>query len=277
MILISENSGIRCIKLSLILFTVIFVITGISLVIIGTTIDEIFVEFSHFLGNIYFSPASLLTTVGLITFGISCFGCVGAVKESVFMIMTFGLLLGVTSFLQLVAGISNYLIMGEISKEIESSINKTMVTYGSVGPSMFLMDNLQQELHCCGIHGPKDWSLALYGNISAPQSCCSIYSEGICEPYHFGCYYVLDSILENSCRILIVSAYLLAFTQIFGMIFALYLGKILRDQKIARNYRRWLIRNQLLNNINESFYIPFNPFQNEKTEKENPAKACVFQ
>lgn len=272
----TANSGIRCIKLSLILFTAIFIMTGFSLMIIGTTVDQIFVEFSHFFKTSYFSPSFLLC--GLMTFGVACFGCVGAVKESVFMTMTFGLLLGVTSFLQLVAGVTNNLLMRDLYKDIEFNMNKTMTLYNR-GDEQYYMDKLQIELHCCGLNGPEDWALPLYGNISIPDSCCSHFTVGHCDSnFNSGCYFVLKSFLQNSSRILSVSAYLLAFTQIFGMLFALYLGKILREQKIARNYRQWAIRNQLLNNITyDSFHIPFNPFYNENAEKDNTAKQCIFQ
>lgn len=63
-----------------------FQLTGFLVISIGTTIYTIFDDFSHFITDGYFSPASLLIAIGIIMFVVSIFGCVGAAKESTCMI-----------------------------------------------------------------------------------------------------------------------------------------------------------------------------------------------
>ncbi|XP_014277335.1 CD63 antigen [Halyomorpha halys] len=249
MLLVSEGTGIRCIKFSIIFFSIILVITGMSLIIIGTTINSIYEEFSTFLATVFFSPATLLVSVGFTIFGVACLGCLGAIKESSFLIMTFGTLLGMISILQLCAGLSNNILMSTIDVEIVHNLNKTLFSYTKNKESQIVFDNLQQELHCCGMSGPRDWQI-IYNNSSVLKSCCAFEEYDSCRStFNIGCHFILKTIVMESSKILTISAFLLAFTQVFGMLFSFYLGKMLKAQKLAREYRRWAIRSQLLNTV----------------------------
>ncbi|KAK9508338.1 hypothetical protein O3M35_005924 [Rhynocoris fuscipes] len=183
------NSRIFYIKYCLIAFTVLFALTGLSLVVIGTTINEVFVEFSYFLENEYFAPAVFLYSVGLVVFAISIIGVVGALKE-----------------------------------------NSCIIT----------------SISCCGIYNPNDWMTLNDG--STPASCCAkLDAYGTCSSfYQRGCLEVLELIVNEVTNVLSASAFILAFMQLAGMCFALYLGRALRTQKLAKQYRRWTLSNQLL-------------------------------
>ncbi|KAK9508337.1 hypothetical protein O3M35_005924 [Rhynocoris fuscipes] len=241
------NSRIFYIKYCLIAFTVLFALTGLSLVVIGTTINEVFVEFSYFLENEYFAPAVFLYSVGLVVFAISIIGVVGALKENSCIITSYGILLGIVFILQIAIGMSaNILMQGTISAELKERLSLIMTRYKMVPDYRVHADALQQAISCCGIYNPNDWMTLNDG--STPASCCAkLDAYGTCSSfYQRGCLEVLELIVNEVTNVLSASAFILAFMQLAGMCFALYLGRALRTQKLAKQYRRWTLSNQLL-------------------------------
>ncbi|KAJ9598193.1 hypothetical protein L9F63_011131, partial [Diploptera punctata] len=81
------NAGMRCIKYLLFTFNLLFVITGVLIIGVGTTIKAIYSNFDSILDERFYSPATLLIIIGCIVFIVAFFGCCGAVKESTCMVM----------------------------------------------------------------------------------------------------------------------------------------------------------------------------------------------
>ncbi|XP_003695409.1 CD9 antigen-like [Apis florea] len=79
--------GLRCIKYLLCAVNSLFVLTGVMIISVGTTIYAVYEDFSHFLDPSYFSPATLLIVVGIFVFIIAFLGCCGALRESTCMVL----------------------------------------------------------------------------------------------------------------------------------------------------------------------------------------------
>jgi CD63 antigen len=56
------------------------------LITVGTTIQTIFGEFSHFLDDNFLSPPTLMVAAGIILLIVALFGCIGAIRESTMLI-----------------------------------------------------------------------------------------------------------------------------------------------------------------------------------------------
>lgn len=59
---------------------------GFLLISVGSTVGAIYGEFDIFMESHFFRPSALLVAIGVIIFFVSLFGCLGAVKESVFLV-----------------------------------------------------------------------------------------------------------------------------------------------------------------------------------------------
>lgn len=95
-------------------------LTGILLIVVGTTIYAIHYDYKDFLQERYLTPASLLVALGIITFCIAFFGCCGAVRESTCMIMVVS-----NKFIYFVNEHDRYKLHNYLCKE-EDSVSKSL-------------------------------------------------------------------------------------------------------------------------------------------------------
>ncbi|XP_014240113.1 23 kDa integral membrane protein-like [Cimex lectularius] len=239
------------IKYCLILFTCLFILSGLSFIILGASINAIYSDYSYFLHMKYFSPSVLLTSIGFAIFVVAFLGMFGAIKESPLFILIFGFSLGIIFILQVSAGLTNNFLMKDVEKELNFSINKTMHLYPTNNKSAINMDILQQSFQCCGLKAPADWYTIDNGTL--PKSCClEFLNESKClYPFDRGCLPILTSITHYSGKIFNLITYVLSVMHLAGMFFAFYLGSVMKEQKRAREARKWLIRDQILNYSND--------------------------
>ncbi|BES94596.1 Tetraspanin family [Nesidiocoris tenuis] len=244
------NAKLRYIKYCLLLFTFLLVLTGISLVIIGSTINAIYGEFSYFLQIVYFTPATCLVAVGLLIFATSCLGIYGTINQKPCLIASFGAILGLLCVLQLGAGISGNLMTEDLMVNLKHTINSTMYSYPYDKDAGERMDRLQASLFCCGMDSPKDWH-KVYGDSRIPISCQATWTDA--ERYFFsrGCFKVLARVVAETSKILTTCSCVLALMQLFGMAFAFYMAQCLRQQIRARKERKLLVTEQLLYSDND--------------------------
>merc|ERR1712088_1116985 len=72
------EGGMKCVKYLLFAFNLIFLITGLALIITGCVIQGVYSNYLDFLGDSFFNTPVLLVVVGCIIFFITFFGCWGA-------------------------------------------------------------------------------------------------------------------------------------------------------------------------------------------------------
>lgn len=239
---------IKCTKCTLIIFNLLFVLTGIVLIIIGTTTNTVYNELV--LGSHNFSPATLLVVIGFILFGVSIFGVIGALKESVCIINLFGVLMSLVFVLEVGASVFGYMMKYQIHGALRKSLNQTMNNYYYSAEDKQWIDTLQTQLACCGMSSAKDWTHVRKpeGASGIPESCCVYqpYSDA-CFTIQSGCLPVLEFIVHRFTLFIAICAFILAVMQFIGLSFAFTLAGVLRKQKNAREFRKWKVRGQLLN------------------------------
>ncbi|KAG7202537.1 hypothetical protein KM043_009736 [Ampulex compressa] len=246
--------GLRCIKYLLFAVNSLFVLTGVMIISVGTTIYAVYEDFSHFLDSSYFSPATLLIVVGIFVFIIAFLGCCGALRESTCMVLVFAVSLSIVLVMELSAAIAAYALQGGIKDLLADKINSSMHRYDTSEEAKFAVDFMQSRLRCCGYNGRDDWDgILLKDNrgLTVPESCCEWISEGLnsssCPSYIDGCIGRLSIIVHRSALYIGTGAVAIALIQLTGIMFACMLGRAIRRQKTERERRRWELRESLVN------------------------------
>ncbi|XP_043796423.1 CD63 antigen-like [Apis laboriosa] len=250
--------GLRCIKYLLCAVNSLFVLTGVMIISVGTTIYAVYEDFSHFLDPSYFSPATLLIVVGIFVFIIAFLGCCGALRESTCMVLVFAVSLSFVLVLELAAAIAAYALQDGIKNLLAEKINITMHQYEKNVEATEAIDFLQSKLYCCGYNGYKDWEEIMkeqkfppscQSNIPSENNTCIYDDKGILcsEFYTTGCIQNLSIIIHRSALYIGTGAVAIALIQLTGIMFACMLGKAIRRQKTERERRKWELRESLVN------------------------------
>lgn len=248
------NAGMRCIKYLLFSFSLLFVITGILIIGLGTTIQAIYNHFDTFLEDRFFSPANLLIAIGCIIFVVAFFGCCGAARESTCMIMIFAVLLAIVFLLELSAGLAGYVLKDGLKEYLVSRVNISMQYYSTDPEIARTIDFMQERLQCCGLEDYHDWegklengtldtTTVINDNITVPNSCCLQTCDYV---YGNGCINRLEYVVGQSAVTFASATIFIALLQLLGVMFACFLGKSIRHQKTERERRQWELRERLL-------------------------------
>ncbi|CAL1676117.1 unnamed protein product [Lasius platythorax] len=248
--------GLRCIKYLLCAVNSLFVLTGVMIISVGTTIYAVYENFSHFLDSSYFSPATLLIVVGIFIFIIAFMGCCGAIRESTCMVLVFAVLLSFVLVMELAAAVAAYSLQDGIKDLLAEKINLTMHQYRRNKEATIAIDFMQSRLRCCGYDSYMDWyDVSLNEtNMNVPDSCCAFIVDEIVDfpdrcqgKYQEGCISRLSIIVHRSALYIGTGAVAIALIQLTGIMFACMLGRAIRRQKTERERRRWELRENLVN------------------------------
>ncbi|XP_075220015.1 CD63 antigen-like [Lycorma delicatula] len=224
------------IKYILFVFNLIFVVTGIALLGVGIVIKGVYSEYEAFLDDRFFSAPSLLVFVGTIIFFIAFFGCCGAIRENHCMVMTFSILMGGIFVLELVAGITGYILSDDTTEVLTAKLNSSMLQYNHSLELTEVWDQLQERLHCCGTKNFSDWYPVL--NNSLPMSCCGPTTGAIdhltCNAqsvtlYHTPCLKSLSVLIRDNAVTIGGAGISIAFIQLLGVVFACNLARSIRS------------------------------------------------
>ncbi|XP_076230059.1 CD63 antigen-like isoform X2 [Nomia melanderi] len=211
-------------------------ITGIVFIAVGTVILVVYSGYSNFMDTWFFAAPVFMIIIGAVVFLVSFFGCCGAVKENHCMIITFSVLLLLIFVLELVAGISGYLMQREVRQMVENRMNITMKDYSTDITTNKSWDIMQHDLQCCGMNGASDWASAGFSDNTIPNSCCREVPVGSkCDInsiyiYEGGCMQSLQSAIEYYSLILGGVGIGIAIIQIIGVIFACCLARSIRRE-----------------------------------------------
>ncbi|XP_066247662.1 CD63 antigen-like [Euwallacea similis] len=264
------DMGMKCIKYMLCVSNLMFVIVGILLISIGYTVKAIYHNFDDFLEDHYYHPSSLAIVIGFFIFGIAFLGCVGALKESTFIVNTYAFFLTLVLILQISASIAAYAMRSNIYNTISRNMHDAMINYDREY-NAFAWNSTQYNLQCCGIEKNTDWNDSLsyinnsyyelvpvnvngsFGIIYVPLSCFRNETDRSYENvYPTGCLPRLSYIVSQCALLLGVGALCVAFIQVLGIIFASMLATSIRKVKTQRlvetEQRRRHFYNQMVKN-----------------------------
>ncbi|XP_033231067.1 CD63 antigen-like [Belonocnema kinseyi] len=231
------STSSQCIKYLMFIFNLLFVITGIILISIGSVIHGVYHSHQDFLDNKFFSVPNLLIAVGVIIFFIAFFGCCGAVRENYCMVVTFATLMVLVFILELSAGIAGYGLRSSASQVITGKMKENMNSYNSSKETAAIWDKLQQNFECCGINSSTDWNVPL-NSTGLPISCCEVIpgqiSESTCNSqspnvFKKGCLPVLGDLISAHALQLGGVGIGIAFVQALGIWFSIFLARSIKN------------------------------------------------
>jgi len=242
------GAGQKAVKWLMLIFNLIFWISGIGLIIAGAVAQTVYKPYIGFLDGSYVSAPVLLIVVGAIITIIAFFGCCGSAKENYCMLVTFAVLLGIIFCVELAGGIAGYVERGRVSEYLQTNMEKSLTKFNATKD----WDAMQKELECCGVQHYDDW-ITKSNKSEVPPSCCkqdipvdtcnrnatylTINCVGggeqskACPIYTSGCFKLVKAKLENSIGIIGGVGIGVAFIQIIGIAFACFLA-----QRVRRGY-----------------------------------------
>ncbi|XP_061183828.1 CD63 antigen-like [Saccostrea echinata] len=230
------EGGMKCVKILLFVFNLIFVIAGAGLIGAGATVQFKFKDYFILLGGQFSSAAALLIAVGVIIFFIALFGCIGAWKENYCCVMIYAVLLVIIFILEISAGIAGYVYHGEVETQVKKLMGDTQQKYQPGKDEAKVWDTVQTEFKCCGVTNYTEWEALL--NNTVPKSCCK-KSANTCTGseadiptniYTEGCLSKFETFVKDNIFIVGGVGIGLAFVQIVGILFAFCLARALKKE-----------------------------------------------
>lgn len=240
----------KCAKFLLIVFNIIFWLSGAALLAIGIWLrvdSSILQRFGIFVGGndqLFEVGAYVMIGVGAFIFITGFLGCCGAIRENTCMLGTYIFLLVLVMLVEIAVAVLAFVFRNQIREFITEDLieNIRNETYGTVKDNMVEytafgtgLNLFQNELKCCGVEGPGDWDNSISTEIfdgDVPYACCALIEtaspekpqredlEGeTCTPYPKGCEEGLIEWLEKNALILIGLGIGIACLEIFGIIF----------------------------------------------------------
>jgi len=217
-------------KLFLVVLNFIIFAVGVGVVALASIVIHRSSEYGElFLDGILTLPLWTLI-VGVVITLLGFFGCCGAMRENSCMLYTYAVIVTILFLCELVLGILVAIYPGKAAEHIKEGMDQAFTKYGKDDEALSrAIDNIQHDLRCCGVEGPRDWQ-SDYGQ-SIPTSCCKDKSSGTCntslpgEVFDQGCYYAIVDNLKGVTVALGITAIVLGIVQVICICIACGLAK----------------------------------------------------
>lgn len=243
------DCGMRCMKFMLCVFNLVFWAAGIAVMAVGIFARVSASNYSALMEEGGFkTAANILIAAGALVMIIGAIGCCGAMKEKKWLLLLYAFLVMMIFILEIASGIMAYSQRDKVIGKIENTVNKTItLDYGEKdkGKLTEAVDNVQQELKCCGVTSPQDWqksnwyrSTGKHKNEEVPESCCKTKGPKCSEKgktdaiYQEGCSQALQDFAKRKMAVIGGIGLGIAILQILGIIFAICLYRSIGYEKI---------------------------------------------
>jgi len=226
-----------CIKYLLFAFNLIFSLSGLAILIVGSVLLSRVTDWDHLVSDTdagSTAPQITLIVVGVFIFLVATLGCCGAIRENRCMLITFAILLLSIFIIELAIGIYAITNFSDLKDAIQKGLQKNFESYGSNQEITDGFDALQKSVECCGLNNYNDYPQMPGRGIPIPDSCCKDYKQGCAtnqSPANFwqqGCVDALTDFTSDAGKILGGVAIGLSLIEIVGAIFALRLASTVK-------------------------------------------------
>jgi len=237
------SGGMDFCKKLMMFFNIIFFLVGMALIITGALVKTEFNQYFQFYEGSANHLAVGLMVIGGIIFIIAFFGCCGAWKENSCMVKTFALLLILIMVLQIIIGITAYVVRKPVEEEITEKMVASMDNYEVEEAVTKVWDSFQKDFKCCGTNSPADWfgkqnftNTTTAGKVTLPDSCCKVETElcgvnALLTTFNeVGCKDGFVNMVKTNVEIVGGVCIGLAFIQIFGILLACCLARSINSQ-----------------------------------------------
>lgn len=197
-----------CSKYFLFGFNVVFWIVALFLIAVGiwAWFEKGFFDNLTAISSLPVDPVIVVNGIGLLMFILTFAGCVGSLRENIFLLKCFAFCLSVIFFGEIIVGILGFVYKGWFSTQFATFVNSTIENYRDDPDLQNIIDFTQNYFECCGGVGPDDWDNNIYFNCTStvevngaqftlvescgvPFSCCTKPSTGKIEVVNTQCGY----------------------------------------------------------------------------------------
>jgi len=182
-----------CVKYTMFFFNFLFWLSGLLLVGVGiyAALDkwssgEAFKL--HTIFDVMFNIGFLLMIIGGVIFIVSFAGCIGALRENMFLLKFYSFCLLIFFLAEMTLLALSFIYPNKLTEFLDKELSSQLIqSYRDDLDFQNLIDLVQHDFQCCGIgtEGYKDWSQNEYFNCTAnpadnpsvercgvPYSCC---------------------------------------------------------------------------------------------------------
>lgn len=222
-----------CIKYLLFAFNLIFSLSGLAILIVGSVLLSKVTDWDHLVSDTdagSTAPQITLIVVGVFIFLVATLGCCGAIRENRCMLITFAIFLLSIFIIELAIGIYAITNFSDLEDAIKTGLEKNFEKYNSNQDVREGFDALQKGVECCGVTSYTDY--AKY-HFTVPDSCCVDYKAGcanspLAKFWDDGCAHALTDFTSDAGKVLGGVAIGLSIIEIVGAIFALRLASTVK-------------------------------------------------
>ncbi|GFO28147.1 tetraspanin [Plakobranchus ocellatus] len=176
---LSTGPVVTCLKTLMMVFNVIFWMTGIVILAIGiwTKVDLFkYLELS----SVYQAHVPyVLIGIGAVIVLVGCLGCCCIIKGNALLLYLFSGFLFFVFIVNVSCGIAVLIYRGKVEEGFKEGLSNAMKKYDANKKNEITraMDFLQDKLKCCGIQNYSNWFETPYAKAednknSVPASCC---------------------------------------------------------------------------------------------------------
>jgi len=220
-------------KLLFLIFLVLYLIAGLSLLITGSVAHRHAKQYAEITGYSLISGAGFIIALGCIIIVLCVLGFLGAYKNKLGLLQAFIASLFLILLLQLIAAIVAFTLRNKAEDQLKTKLFTTLVSYKkNAGQIKIEWDRLQQTWSCCGVDKPDDWwGKGGFANGTVPDSC--YVNEIPKQPFNEsrfdrGCYNYAQALFFRYSKALGGVTLFFFFVEVIGLVLAILL---LRDLK----------------------------------------------
>jgi len=199
----ANSTGVNCMRGITITINVIFVLTGILLIGLG----------SYALAQGVAELSSVTVIIGIIVLGclvliVSFFGCIGASRENRCMLMTYAIFILIFVLLEIAIGITAYVKREDIPSLADENWSR-MYNEGHRDT----IEDTEKLFKCCGWYNTTDRAVPPIDDTDL-NTCVEVYDYS--EP----CSNKINETIEDSLMIAGITAIVIAVIQLICLLFA---------------------------------------------------------
>ncbi|KAM3961823.1 tetraspanin-4 [Aphomia sociella] len=163
------------VKYMLVIINFLFLVTGIIVLSVGSSVQSAYNEYHTFLSDRFFSLPAFCIATGIIIILIGFVGFYGAYSENHKVILTYVVAMILVFVFQLAACIAGYSLRSNTVALVQQQLYDTMPLYAAEDVVVQrLWDEVQFDFSCCGVMNSSDWlqPLGTTEGGGLPISCC---------------------------------------------------------------------------------------------------------
>lgn len=229
----------QCVKYLMFVFNLIFWLGGCGILGVGVWLA---VTQGHFatLSSTFpsLTAATLFMVMGSVIMVIGFIGCLGAVTEHRWLLLSFFVILLIIFLLEVIIGLMFLAYRENLDRYAQEDLRKGLILYNTTDNLGLTnaWDIVQNDFRCCGVLNFTDW-FEVYNSTKVPSSCCLELSKECQQTqsmwWENPCYEKVKTWLKDNISSVGIFGLCIAFIQILGLLFSMVMYcQVVKSEKV---------------------------------------------